>query len=376
MSAAIGTTMSYEEALSELSLALARRRSGRRRRGDRPPPARRHDDDDLADRRVARAPRGGGRARRAGGSRGRRHGRALRDGVPRQHVRARRHRERAPRLRALGRQLRFCRTRTRRASRSRARACTPASSTRPRALLRDEIAAADERGLEIVEVLARNHLAEVETRVGRLGGRARRCPALRRARASGGERADRARPPRFRWDTCRRSSATTRPHGRSPSTGSRAPRRCDDVWYETSHRGVLGLVALAEDDADGAIAVLEPAWARMQEAGIGNPSIFPVTHVLGEAYAAAGRLDDALAVAAALRGGAGSRSIRGAGRWRAAARRSSPRPAATTKRRARHSTRRSRRTRSSPSRSSAPDDARPGTGRAPRAQLGGGARRR
>jgi DNA-binding NarL/FixJ family response regulator len=64
---------------------------------------------------------------------------------------------------------------------------------------------------------------------------------------------------------------------------------------------VLGLVALTEDDAGGAIAVLQPAWAAMQEAGIGNPSIFPVAHLLGEAYAAVGQLDDALAVAAALR---------------------------------------------------------------------------
>ena len=76
----------------------------------------------------------------------------------------------------------------------------------------------------------------------------------------------------------------------------------DDVWYETGYRGVLGLVALTEDDADGAIAMLEPAWAAMQRVGIGNPSIFPVPHVLGEAYAAAGRLDDAAAVASALRG--------------------------------------------------------------------------
>ena len=127
-----------------------------------------------------------------------------------------------------------------------------------------------------------------------------------------------------------------------------------DVWYETSHRGVLGLVALAEDDADGAIAMLEPAWARMQEAGIGNPSIFPVTHVLGEAYAAAGRLDDALAVAAALRAvpAAGHPWCRAmAGRCEAlVASARGDHDAA----RAPRSTTRSRRTRSCPSRSSAP----------------------
>ena len=126
----------------------------------------------------------------------------------------------------------------------------------------------------------------------RLGGRARRRPARRRARASGGERADQ----RGRRVSAGYVQALLGDHEAARAVALDGLARTEamrDVWYETSHRGVLGLVALAEDDAEGAIAVLEPAWARMQEAGIGNPSIFPVTHVLGEAYAAAGRLDDA-----------------------------------------------------------------------------------
>ena len=167
-------------------------------------------------------------------------------------------------------------------------------------LLRDEIAAADERGVEIIEVLARNHLAEVETRAGDWAAAladARLSSEHARQAANAQTGAAAAFPLGY-------VQALLGDHEAARSVALDGLARTEamrDVWYETSHRGVLGLVALAEDDADAAIAMLEPAWARMQEAGIGNPSIFPVTHVLGEAYAAAGRLDDALAVAAALR---------------------------------------------------------------------------
>src|SRR4029077_3850385 len=42
---------------------------------------------------------------------------------------------------------------------------------------------------------------------------------------------------------------------------------------------------------------LEPAWASMLGGGLGNLSIFPVPHVLGEAYVGAGRGDEASGVA-------------------------------------------------------------------------------
>jgi DNA-binding CsgD family transcriptional regulator len=167
-------------------------------------------------------------------------------------------------------------------------------------LFRAEIAAGEERGLEAVEVMARSHLAEVQIRAGDW------ADALVDGRVSS-EHARQAA-------NAQSSAATDFPvayvhallgdHDAARAVASDGLSRTQemlDVWYETGHRAVLGLVALTEDDAEGAIAVLEPAWTRMQEAGIGNPSIFPVAHVLGEAYAAAGRHDDALGVAAALR---------------------------------------------------------------------------
>ena len=85
---------------------------------------------------------------------------------------------------------------------------------RRRALLRDEIAAADEQGLETVEVLARSHLAEVGS--GPATGRPRSpmpdSPTSTRARPRTRRR---AWPRPFRWRTCRRSSATTTARGRS-----------------------------------------------------------------------------------------------------------------------------------------------------------------
>jgi DNA-binding NarL/FixJ family response regulator/tetratricopeptide (TPR) repeat protein len=168
------------------------------------------------------------------------------------------------------------------------------------ALLRDEIAAADARGMEIVEVLARNHLAEVQIRAGDWAAAladARVCDEHARQAANAQTSAAAAFPLAY-------VRALLGDHDGARAVALDGLGRTEamrDVWYETSLRGVLGLIALAQDDAEGAITVLEPAWTRMQEAGIGNPSIFPVAHVLGEAHAAAGRLEDALAVAAALR---------------------------------------------------------------------------
>jgi DNA-binding CsgD family transcriptional regulator len=167
-------------------------------------------------------------------------------------------------------------------------------------LLQDEVAAGDERGVEVVEVMAGSHLAEVQTRAGDWGA------ALVNARLSEehGRQAANAQVSVATAFPLAYVQALLGDHDAARTVGLDGLARTqemDDVWYETGYRGVLGLVALTEDDVDAAIAMLEPAWAAMQRVGIGNPSIFPVPHVLGEAYAAAGRLDDAAAVASVLR---------------------------------------------------------------------------
>jgi DNA-binding NarL/FixJ family response regulator len=74
-----------------------------------------------------------------------------------------------------------------------------------------------------------------------------------------------------------------------------------DFWCTESYRAALGLVAIAEDEPQAAVEVLEPAWALMRKRGLGDLSIFPVAQVLGEALVALGCLDEALAVAGELR---------------------------------------------------------------------------
>jgi tetratricopeptide (TPR) repeat protein len=74
-----------------------------------------------------------------------------------------------------------------------------------------------------------------------------------------------------------------------------------DFWFTISHRAVLGLLALAEHDPHATAAVLAPAWALMLERRLGDLSLFPVAPVLAEALAQLGRLDETVAIAAALR---------------------------------------------------------------------------
>jgi DNA-binding CsgD family transcriptional regulator len=64
---------------------------------------------------------------------------------------------------------------------------------------------------------------------------------------------------------------------------------------------VLGQLALTEGRPQAALELLEPAWSLMLARGLGDLSLFPVAQNLGEALAALGRLDDAGAVAQALR---------------------------------------------------------------------------
>jgi DNA-binding CsgD family transcriptional regulator len=167
-------------------------------------------------------------------------------------------------------------------------------------LFAEEIEAADRIGLEPIEAAARMHLAEAQLRSGRTAAALANAQlalehahqaansqwvagaafGLAHVRARLGDHAG-AR------DLSRESLETTESSG--------------DIWYTISHRAVLGLVALTEDEAEEAVDTLEPAWALMLGGGLGNLSIFPVPHVLGEAYVGAGRLDEARGVVDALR---------------------------------------------------------------------------
>ena len=73
-----------------------------------------------------------------------------------------------------------------------------------------------------------------------------------------------------------------------------------DFWFTISHRSVLGYVALTEDDAEGAVDVLEPAWQLMLERDLGDLSIFPTAPLLAESLVALGRLEEAEAICGTL----------------------------------------------------------------------------
>jgi DNA-binding NarL/FixJ family response regulator len=75
----------------------------------------------------------------------------------------------------------------------------------------------------------------------------------------------------------------------------------DDFWFRISHRAVLGLIALTEDDGQEAVEALEPAWSLMLERGLGDLSLFPVAQVLGEALITLQRHDEAATIAERLK---------------------------------------------------------------------------
>ena len=166
-------------------------------------------------------------------------------------------------------------------------------------LYREEIAMAEERGLEAVEVIARCHLAETQLRAGRWSA------ALSNARL-GVAHARQAAHPQIVTGVSYALAMVEALLGHHEEARARATEALaaaeatDDFWHTVNNRSVLGLVALAEDDPEGAVEALEPAWSLMLERGLGDLSIFPVAHVLGEALVAVGRLDDALAVAETL----------------------------------------------------------------------------
>ncbi len=167
-------------------------------------------------------------------------------------------------------------------------------------LLKDELATAEEQGLEPVEVMARGHLTEVQLRAGRW------ADAIDTARHAV-EHARQAANVQTVTGASYALAMTEALLGRHETAHAIATEclaqaeATQDFWFTVSHRAVLGLVALAEDNSPTTVGVLEPAWKLMLERGLGDLSIFAVAHNLGEALVAVGRLAEAQAVAEKLR---------------------------------------------------------------------------
>ena len=167
-------------------------------------------------------------------------------------------------------------------------------------LFEQELAAARELGVEPVEVVARGHLSEVQLRAGRW------ADALANARLAL-EHAKQATDPQVvAAASCIRAmaEAVLGHHAEARSlaaSGLSTAEELTDFWWTIGGRAVLGLVALTEDEPEAAVEALEPAWKLMTERRLGDLSIFPVGHVLGEALLAVGRVDEAVAIAETLR---------------------------------------------------------------------------
>jgi DNA-binding CsgD family transcriptional regulator len=168
------------------------------------------------------------------------------------------------------------------------------------ALLQQELAAARERGLEPVEVLAQAHIAESQIRAGRW------ADALANARTAT-EHARQAAARQIITGVCYQLGMAEALLGHHDSARAIAENAladaeaAQDFWCTIEHRAVLALIALADGEPHLAVELGEPAWKSMLEHGLGDLSLFPVAPVLGEALVAVGRLDDALVLAETLR---------------------------------------------------------------------------
>ena len=179
-------------------------------------------------------------------------------------------------------------------------ACLPALAFDEAAeLIEQELATAVALGMEPFEVIARGHLAEVQLRAGRW------ADALANARLSV-EHARQASEPQVIAGVSYSLAMTEAllgllEQGEQVAADSLATaEELDDFWFVASHRAVLGLVALTRDEHARAVEVLEPAWRMMLDRGLGDLSLFPVAHVLGEALVALGQLDRSAEIAARL----------------------------------------------------------------------------
>jgi DNA-binding CsgD family transcriptional regulator len=164
----------------------------------------------------------------------------------------------------------------------------------------EEVSAAEQHGLEAIEVIARAHLAETQARAGDWSA------ALANARHAA-EHALQAADEQVVTGTAYALGMTEALLGELEAARTRASRALaaaeatGDFWHATFNRSVLGLVALSEGNPSVAVEVLAPAWSSLLGSELGDFSVFPVAHVLGEALADVDRLDDALAVSRALR---------------------------------------------------------------------------
>jgi DNA-binding NarL/FixJ family response regulator len=167
-------------------------------------------------------------------------------------------------------------------------------------LFEQELTAAQELGIEPSEVVARGHLSEVQLFAGNW------ADALANARLALEHARQAADAQIIAGASCftAMAEAVVGHHAEArslASPGLAAAEEMADFWWIIGGRTVLGFVALTEDEPAEAVAALEPAWELMLERGLGDLSIFPVAHVLGEALVAIDRADDAEAVAATLR---------------------------------------------------------------------------
>jgi tetratricopeptide (TPR) repeat protein len=181
-------------------------------------------------------------------------------------------------------------------------ACIPATLfEEAQDLFEQEIAWAQERGLEVNELISRAHLAETQLRAGRWAeGLANARLALEHAR-----QATDAQVVTGIAYSIGMLEASLGHHAEARTRATSALVEAEatgDFWFTISHRAVLGQIALTENDPRTAVELLEPAWQLMLERGLGDLSLFPVAQNLGEAYSADSRLDDALHVASTLRG--------------------------------------------------------------------------
>jgi DNA-binding CsgD family transcriptional regulator len=167
-------------------------------------------------------------------------------------------------------------------------------------LLEQELAAAQALGIEPSEVVARGHLSEVQLRAGRW------ADALANARLTLEHARQAADLQVVAAASCitAMAEAVLGYHAEArelAASGLSAAEQVADFWWIIGARAVLGLVALTDDEPEEAVEALEPAWRLMSERRLGDLSIFPVGHVLGEALLATGRVDEAIAVAETLR---------------------------------------------------------------------------
>ena len=166
-------------------------------------------------------------------------------------------------------------------------------------LFRQEISAAEEQGLEPIEVTARLHLAEAQLRAGDwaealVNGRL----AVEHAKQAANAQIAAAAAYGLAM-----ASALVGNHEVARSLaaeGLAVAEAIEDFWYTICHRAVLGLVAFAEDELEPAVDALTPAWRLMLARDLGNLSIFPIAHVLGEALIGLDRTEEAKAIVVEL----------------------------------------------------------------------------